>query len=394
MIVAAGSSSRAAGATKKQYLPLGDGTVLSQSAEIFLRSLKAAALVVAFPRDEDESRARAALFASEETARLAEGSEIFFARGGETRQDSVRAALEEIERRKINAGVVLVHDAARPFVTEKIISDVADAARVHGAAIPVIPSVDTQKEIDGENFVARHLPRRSTVAAQTPQGFNFKKLLHAHKKAAQTGLSCTDDAEIYGAFEGEVFAVNGDEKNKKITFASDIPAPPSEIRSGLGYDIHRLVEGRALVVGGAAIPSVKGEAGHSDGDALLHAVIDALLGASRLGDVGSFFPPDDCKWKDSDSRALLKEAWRAAREAGWRLLSLDCVVKLEKPKLLPFRERIIHSIACAMDESDGKIFVKAKTGEGLGDVGAGAAIEAQALCLLERKQPPHEGARP
>ncbi len=154
------------------------------------------------------------------------------------------------------------------------------------------------------------------------------------------------------------------------------------IRTGLGYDLHRLVEGRPLILGGVTIPFDKGEYGHSDGDVLLHAITDALLGAAGIGDIGEFFPPSDLQWKGSDSRKLLSVAWNAVLEKGWKLENLDCVIALQEPKFLPWRKAVRESIAAVLGVSAEQIFVKAKTGEGLGAVGRGEAVEAWATCLL------------
>ena len=156
------------------------------------------------------------------------------------------------------------------------------------------------------------------------------------------------------------------------------------IRVGLGYDLHRLVEGRKLILGGVEIPFEKGEDGHSDGDVLLHAITDAVLGASGLGDIGSFFPPEDDKWKDADSAFLLSTVLEKVYKEGWKIENLDCVIKLEKPKFIPFRNDVIKSIAKNCNIQDSQVFVKAKTGEKLGDVGRGDAIEAMCTCLLSK----------
>lgn len=148
--------------------------------------------------------------------------------------------------------------------------------------------------------------------------------------------------------------------------------------------MHRLVEGRRFLLGGVAIPALKGELGHSDGDVLAHAVIDALLGAAGLGDIGELFPPSDPKWQDADSMKLLRAAWDTVRGAGWRLVNLDCVVSAERPKLLPHRDAIRSSLAAALGAPTETVFVKGKTGEGLGSIGEGLAVEALAVCLLER----------
>ena len=155
------------------------------------------------------------------------------------------------------------------------------------------------------------------------------------------------------------------------------------IRVGLGYDLHRLVEGRRLILGGVTFNFEKGEDGHSDGDVLLHAITDALLGAAGLGDIGSYFPPEDAKWKDADSADLLRAVWKDVQAAGWNLVNLDCVIKLEKPKFLPHRGEVIESISAILGVDKSQIFVKAKTGEKLPPVGTSEAVEAQVVCLLE-----------
>ena len=156
-------------------------------------------------------------------------------------------------------------------------------------------------------------------------------------------------------------------------------------RVGMGRDVHRLVKGRRFLLAGIDLPAKRGELGHSDGDVLAHAVIDALLGAAALGDIGALFPPADPRWKDADSMSLLRSVFGMVKEAGWRLVNLDCVVSCEAPKILSFREEIRRSLAGALEVSADQVFVKGKTGEGLGPVGAGKAVEALAVCLLENR---------
>ena len=156
------------------------------------------------------------------------------------------------------------------------------------------------------------------------------------------------------------------------------------IRVGLGYDIHRLIEGRPLILGGIVLPFEKGEDGHSDGDVLFHAITDAVLGASGLGDIGSFFPPEDPQWKDADSAELLKAVMQKVYAAGWKIENLDCVIKLEKPKFIPYRQQVIESVARTLQIKPEQVFVKAKTGEKLPPVGTSEAVEATAVCLLSK----------
>ncbi|MCQ2576403.1 MAG: 2-C-methyl-D-erythritol 2,4-cyclodiphosphate synthase [Treponema sp.] len=156
------------------------------------------------------------------------------------------------------------------------------------------------------------------------------------------------------------------------------------MRVGLGYDLHRLVENRPLLLGGVEIPFDKGEDGHSDGDVLFHAITDAVLGASGLGDIGSYFPPEDSQWKDADSALLLKKVITDVYAQGWKIENIDCVVKLEKPKFIPFRHKVIESISKVLEIDSSQVFVKAKTGEKIPPIGTSEAVEAEVVCLLSK----------
>lgn len=383
VICAAGSSTRFGSSVKKEYLPLETGTVLSTSVKKFINALNISALVITVPHNGTE-QAKAALF-NDPSINYPEN--IFFTEGGSTRQESVYNALLTLQSLKNPPEYVLIHDGARPFVTEKIITDTINEAILQGAAAPGTTPVDTQKLLDENNFIVEHLQRSRMSAIQTPQGFRLKELLEAHKKALQDKKEYTDDTEIWGKYCGKVMAVHGDAVNKKITYASDYDKKEktmNTIRTGLGYDIHRLLEGRKLIIGGVEFPFEKGEDGHSDGDALLHAITDALLGASGMGDIGSFFPPEEAKWKDADSKELLKTVWNEVKKAGWQIENIDCVVKLEKPKFLPRRNEVINSIAKVLEVENSRVFVKAKTGEKMDSVGSGNAIEAWVTCLLSK----------
>ena len=386
VICAAGSSTRMGGSQKKEYLPLNNGTVLSEAVKKFLDSVKVGILAITVPAD-GKKKAEEALFSDKSIKEKLAETKLIFVEGGSTRQKSVFNALKKIAELKPNSNFVLIHDGARPFVTEKIIKDTLDATEMCGAAVPGITPVDTQKMLDKDGFIEKHLLRSQMTAVQTPQGFKLKELLQAHELAEKDGKEYTDDTEIWGKYCGAVKVVQGDSCNKKITYAGDYnfgKQTMNSIKIGLGYDLHRLVEGRKLIIGGVEFPFEKGEDGHSDGDALLHAITDALLGASALGDIGSFFPPEDKKWKDANSVELLKIIWQKVQENGWQLVNLDCVVKLEKPKFLPQRQKVIQNIANALNVEPEKIFVKAKTGEKLDSVGSGNAIEAWATCLLSK----------
>lgn len=461
IITAAGSSTRMGGQKKEyRFLPDGGGTVLSAATEAFLSAIPSAAafpsnptdsitdhlhprlttVVITLPPDSGEDGAKAArqaLFASsrlatiwkDDAAPYAKNKEVqgkpqlVMVEGGKSRQESVFKALQALEQSSAPAAkspqnkppppdLVLIHDGARPFVSRKEIQEVVAATIKHGAAACGIPPVDTQKEMNQQGFILRHLDRNKLVAIQTPQGFAFKPLLEAHRKAAAAGFDTTDDTAIWGEYLGPVKITPGSVDNKKITFPGDLEncssshcphrnpagnnfpstiennAPRSDtmkIRTGLGYDLHRLEAGRPLMLGGVPIPFPKGEAGHSDGDVLLHAITDALLGAAALTDIGELFPPSEPLWKGADSRQLLVAAWKLVVEAGWQLENLDCVVAIQEPKLLPYRTAIRESIAATLQVEVEQVFVKAKTGEKLGPVGTGEAVEVWATCLLTKE---------
>lgn len=390
VIAAAGSSTRMSGSGKKEYLALKSGTVLSQSVKIFLQTLLCRYLVITIPKGGLQDCERA-LYADSEIALLLGKTELSFVEGGATRQKSILNALEFLGSKKNPPDIVLIHDGARPFVTEKIISDTLESAVKYGAAAPGISPSDTQKIIDKDGFISAHLCRASMAAVQTPQAFLFQPLLEAHRTAASDGTEYTDDTEIWSKYVGKVKIAEGSVLNKKITYSQDYCADTDgrnddmTMRIGLGYDLHRLIEGRNLILGGVVIPFDRGEDGHSDGDVLLHAITDALLGASAGGDIGSFFPPEDAQWKDADSSVLLQTVWKKIQAEGWMLGNLDCVIKLEEPKFLPYRNQVIESVAKILGVRTEQLFVKAKTGEKLGSVGNGEAVEAWCSCILTRR---------
>ena len=256
--------------------------------------------------------------------------------------------------------------------------------------------MDTQKELAPDGTIARHLLRKNIAAVQTPQAFQLAPFVSCHERAKADGLDFTDDTQVWDSYPEltggrKVHVVEGDIVNKKITYPTDLPAaegqdarPQAAIRIGMGTDLHRLVEGRRFMLGGVEIPADRGELGHSDGDVLLHAITDALLGASGLGDIGSYFPPEEAQWKDADSARLLKKVWDDVRAEGWKLVNLDCVLEFEKPKFLPWRQKVIESIAAILAVEATQVFVKAKTNEGLDAIGSGLAVKAYCVCLLSR----------
>ncbi|MBQ0167133.1 MAG: 2-C-methyl-D-erythritol 2,4-cyclodiphosphate synthase [Treponema sp.] len=389
ILTAAGSSVRMGLGLKKEFLPMQDGTVLSTAIKSFLKTNGLTHIIITYPDGQLEDMKKA-LFSSSETEQLLSqcGIPLLFEKGGATRQESVFNALNALAAGCAQKPeLVLIHDAARPWVTETVIQNVLECAGEYGAAVPSTPATDTLAFTDeSKEIITGYADRPHTFCLQTPQGFRFNELLEAHRKAAaDKNTSCTDDTTIWAAYCGPVHLCEGNARNKKITFKEDIQTEAAmQIRTGLGYDLHKLVEGRKLMLGGVAIPFEKGEDGHSDGDVLLHAITDALLGAAGIADIGELFPPSDNTWKDADSGKLLQAAWQKVLADGWKLENLDCVVALEKPKFLPYRTQVRESIAALLGCDTDKVFVKAKTSEGLGEIGRGEAAAVWATCLISR----------
>lgn len=386
IIVAAGSSTRMGGQIKKEYLPLNAGTVLSTVALTFLKSNQIKNIVIVIPENGNQ-QAQEALDKDHSLTELIKenNTNIYYITGGATRQESVFNALTFLEN-SINPEYVLIHDGARPFLSTALVIKSLENTVRYNASVPALTPVDTQKETDTDGFIIRHLVRKNIKAVQTPQGFSFNQILECHKKAKNDGVEYTDDTEIFDRYsETKTFVFEGEPENKKITYKEDLSSMEKKMfRTGIGYDKHRLVENRKLMIGGIEIPFEKGEDGHSDGDAVLHAVTDALLGAAHTGDIGSYFPDTDPKYKNADSKKLLQYAWSDVKKQGWNLENLDIVILLEKPKFLPFRDQVIASIADTLGVETDRVFVKAKTGEKIGDVGNGNCIEVFANCMLSK----------
>jgi 2-C-methyl-D-erythritol 4-phosphate cytidylyltransferase/2-C-methyl-D-erythritol 2,4-cyclodiphosphate synthase len=339
-------------------------------------------------------------------AALPEGSQdrCLVVAGGKGRADSVIAGIWALT----NAGhgddtVVLVHDAARPGVTTSLISAVAAAAVEHAAVIPVVPVVDSLKRVRNDRVVGP-VEREEVVAAQTPQAARLEALRSAIEEAHAWGRPITDDAGALAAAGTPVRVVPGDPENRKLTEPSDLvsmrailaarampiaglggsaPLPPG-VRCGVGFDAHRLVAGRPMRIGGVAFPDEPlGPEGHSDGDAVLHALIDALLGAARLGDVGALFAPGADAWAGADSADLVSRAVGTLAERGWRPTAVDLAVAVERPAIAPRRDEITRRIAALLGLDAGAISIKGTTSDGLG-ISGGGGIAAWAVAGVER----------
>jgi 2-C-methyl-D-erythritol 4-phosphate cytidylyltransferase / 2-C-methyl-D-erythritol 2,4-cyclodiphosphate synthase len=379
IVAAAGRGARVGGPTPKQFLDLGGRTVLERSVRIFLEHEAVDDLVVALPHD----------LASSAPAWLHGAAKpVVIAEGGSRRQDSVANAFDRVPAR---ADVVLIHDAARPFASAALVSRTIAAAAASGAAVAAVRASDTVKQASEDGrFVRTTLARETIFLAQTPQAFRRTVLADAIA-LGRSGFAATDEAMLAERAGHRVQLVEGERSNVKITTPDDLDSARREDgkarttvgRVGIGYDLHRLVEGRPLVLGGVVIPAPKGALGHSDADAICHAVTDAILGAAGLGDIGRHFPDTDPAWQGASSLDLLARAARLVRDAGFAVAHVDVVVILEAPKLGPHRDAMCARVAAAVGIEAAGVSIKAKTNEGVDAVGRGEAIAAHAVAVLQ-----------
>lgn len=380
-IVAAGGSGRRLGAAvPKQLLEIGGRTILERSVEAFASHSRVTDVIVALPGD----------MLAAPPPWLKRHARVQVVAGGSRRQDSVAAAFDAVPQ---SADVVLVHDAARPFVSAALIDRCIDSAWRFGGAIAAVAAVDTVKRAkpDGADAVITGtLPRESIYLAQTPQGFRRNVLADA-VAAGRAGVEATDEAALAEHAGHAVRIVEGESSNVKITTPADLEMAQrrtgavGEARAGTGYDLHRLVEGRPLIVGGVTIPAEKGALGHSDADVACHAVTDAILGAATLGDIGVHFPDTDARWKGASSIDLLRQAAEMVRSSGYTIANVDVVIVLERPKIAPHKTAIRQGLAEAMAIDVEKVSVKGKTNEGVDAVGRGEAIAAHAVALINKQ---------
>ncbi|MBI3049894.1 MAG: 2-C-methyl-D-erythritol 2,4-cyclodiphosphate synthase [Acidobacteria bacterium] len=377
IIAAGGRGTRFGGAVPKQLLPLGGRPILERSVDAFVRHPRVTDVVVALPAE---------LIADPPAYLRSSAKPIALVEGGARRQDSVARAFARVPAA---AEVVVVHDAARPLVSETLIARTLDAAVADGAAIAALAATDTVKRGNEQRLIVGTVPRGEIFLAQTPQAFRTSVLRDALTRG-RGAPDATDEAALVERAGHPVRLVEGDPRNVKITTADDVAlaerllAPASMLRIGTGYDLHRLIAGRRLILGGVVIPFDKGLAGHSDADAVCHAVTDAILGAVAAGDIGRHFPDSDARWKDADSLALLARAAEVVAGAGYAVGNVDVVVIAERPKLAPYVDAMRANLAQALGITPAQVSVKGKTNEGVGSIGAGESIAVHAVALVAK----------
>jgi 2-C-methyl-D-erythritol 4-phosphate cytidylyltransferase / 2-C-methyl-D-erythritol 2,4-cyclodiphosphate synthase len=374
IIAAAGAGTRLGAGKPKQLLDIGGGSMLYHSVQAFLVHPRVSEVVLVKP-------------AGPLALAFSGGAELGKLRtvdGGDRRQDSVAKGFDATSP---DADVVLIHDAARPFVSASLIDRTIDAAAEHGAAIAALQSRDTVKRVDN-GVITETIARETVYLAQTPQGFRRDVLAQA-VALGRTGVEATDEAALAERIGARVHVVDGEPGNIKITTAEDLEAArrrgssSSAARIGTGYDLHVLVEGRPLIVAGVRIASDRGALGHSDADVACHAATDALLGAAALGDIGGHFPDTDPRWKGADSIELLRASARLIRDAGFEPVNLDVTIVLERPKIKDAIGAMRARLAEAIGVDASCVSVKGKTNEGVDAIGRGEAIAAHAVALLK-----------
>ncbi len=379
LVVAAGRGHRFGAELPKQFLSLAGKPVLRHALEALAAHPAIDAVQTVIHRDDRDLYEAAA--AGLDLRPPAEG--------GATRQDSVRlglAALAELAPKR-----VLIHDAARPFVSGEIIDRVLAGLENHPGVIPAVPVADTLKQVE-DGSVSGTVDRSGLWRAQTPQGFRYADILAAHADFA--GRELTDDAALLEAAGLTVGIVEGAERNFKITSKDDMERAEGllaggrrETRCGTGFDVHRfgppVPGGLTIQLCGLAVPHDRALLGHSDADVGLHAITDAILGALGQGDIGSHFPPSDPQWKGADSAVFLRAAGELAAARDGRIVHLDVTLICEAPKIGPRREAMVARIAQILDLDPGRVSVKATTTESLGFTGRREGIAAQATASLE-----------
>lgn len=369
IIAAAGSGSRMNMNRSKLLLELEGKTVIEKTLDTFAKNAHIDSIIVA-TSDED-------------VARICSGKDKLMAivPGGRERQDSINGALSLIDDED---AIVLVQDGARPFASSSLIDNIIKAAYEEGASIPAVPLKDTVKTVD-RNHVGTTLERSSLVSVQTPQGFKASLLKKAYENAMEGQLIVTDDSSMVELLGHKVAIVMGEYGNIKITTREDLRylgGNEMDIRTGVGYDVHRLVEGRDLILGGVKIPHALGLLGHSDADVLLHAVMDSILGAIGQGDIGRHFPDTDESYKGISSIKLLEHVKKVLDESGYTISNLDCLIIAQKPKVLPYTPQMRSNIASVLEIMEDRVNVKATTTEKLGFEGREEGISSMVSCLV------------
>lgn len=368
IIPCGGSGSRMGLNYNKIFADLGGTSVIKKTLDAFNRNDVAKIIIPCTPKDREQLSETTCLF----------DKQIILCDGGATRSQSVINALSFVDD---DCDYIAIHDGARPFVSQKVIDDAFNTALQHNSGVACVPVIDSLRKIQGDLSIS--VNRNDYYSVQTPQVFEKNSLLKAYKLADTDKYYPSDDAQVYEKYIAPVHISQGSYDNIKVTTPSDIANTlPQGFRVGTGWDTHMLVEGRKLILGGVLIPHSKGLLGHSDADVLVHAVMDAVLGALAKRDIGILFPDNDNTYKDIDSMLLLKKVIQLMHSEGYTLNNLSAVILAQKPKLAGHIPAMVQNLSEAFGVSKEQINISATTTEKLGMVGREEGISSSAYCSL------------
>jgi 2-C-methyl-D-erythritol 4-phosphate cytidylyltransferase/2-C-methyl-D-erythritol 2,4-cyclodiphosphate synthase len=386
IIPAAGSGKRMQGGLSKQYLSLDGKPILAHALNVFQLSPDIDEIVLVTP-ESDLQMVRETII---DPYRISKVRHVLA--GGEQRQDSVRNGLGAIGN---DVEIVLIHDAVRPFISAGLIHQVVREAKKYGAVTAGTPVKDTIKRVDPDGGVLETLERQFLWMTQTPQAFERSIIQKAYRRADEDRFYATDDASLVERMGVRLQMIAASDENIKITTPADLLMAEFIVKRqkkrecfmkiGFGYDSHRLVEGRQLVLGGVQIPHNRGLSGHSDADVLIHAICDAMLGAVAAGDIGRHFPDTDATYKNISSLNLLERVRMISEQKGYSVHHIDSTVILEKPKIMEYASDMSMKLAETLKISAENINIKAKTNEGMGFIGRQEGIAAYAVVAMTRR---------
>ena len=366
ILLAAGESKRLKSATPKPFVKVNGKSLLELSYESFASIKKIKKTVIVYNKKHKKYLSKLYL-----------GNALRIT-GGRTRQESTLIALKKIK--KMNCKKVLIHDAARPNASKKLINEIINKLNYNHAVVPLIKTNDATKRTE-KNLIFKNIQRSTLGFSQTPQGFTFSKIFEKHMKRNNETLD--DDSALFTTYGEKVLAVNGNKTNFKITDKEDLDIFKSLKKGktyfGIGFDVHRLVKKRKLYLGGIKIPFSLGLKGHSDSDPVLHALIDSLLGACRLGDIGKLFSNKNKKYKNIRSTILLEKVIELIKSKNFSINNIDINIIAQKPKIKKYSKKMIQTISKMCEINSNQINIKGKTTEKIGLIGKGEAIASEII---------------
>jgi len=371
ILLAAGKSKRFENTIPKQYTKLGNKTILEHSLDAFGDFQQIKKTILVYNKKHKKYLKKLNL------------KNVIKITGGDTRQQSTFKALSKIKN--MHCKKVLIHDSARPFPSKELINKIISNIKKNDAVIPVIKINDATKRVE-KNIVFKNIERDSLRLSQTPQGFTFEKIYEKHKNNSYEQFD--DDAALFTNDDEKVMCVNGSKKNFKITDKEDLKIfkllKKGKNYSGVGFDVHKLVKGRSLYLGGIKIPFLLGLEGHSDADPVLHALIDSLLGACRLGDIGKLFSDKNKKYKNIRSTILLKKVIELIKSKNFSINNIDVNIIAQKPKIKKYSKKMIATISKLCEINSNQINIKGKTTEKLGLIGKEKAIACEIITSVTK----------